>query len=454
MVFPEIRSWFRKHWPGDSGEPIRLNLKAASSRILIDGIDAEWYRENGFPQIYSLLAHGGPTWSGETISRETALNHSVVWACYRLLTETMGVLPASVMRKSSAGKFEAPDHPMYSAMRNAPNEDMSSQTFKEMLTGHCMFEGDGFAKINRRSATGTALSLDPLLPERVKVDREKQGQKRLVYEILNARGQTEKTYTVQPGKPHDILHLRGLSRDGLRGHNVIEMARQSIGTAMAAERHVARFWAKGGRAPYMIENAKFKTEQEGKDYAKEWREKSADPYEVLFLTGDAKHKPTGSSMVDAQALESRQFTVSEITRWWGISPHLAGDLSHGTFSNIEHLFLEFKTITVSRWAKRWEQDFWRCVLTPEEKAAGYFLGVNVNALLRGDFQTRMLGYSQALQNGHMSIDEVRDLEDRNPLPDGAGSHFHVQLNMGTLTPSGQVQPAQTQQLVRLDQPKN
>lgn len=455
MVFPELRSWFRKHWPGDSGEPIRLNLKAATSRILIDGIDAEWYLHNGFPQIYSMLA-GRPTWSGESVTRETALNHSVVWACYRLITETMGVLPASVMIKNNSGKVEVPEHPMYSAMHNAPNDDVSAQTFKEMLTGHCMLDGDGFAKINRRSGTGTALSLEPLLPERVIVDREKQGQKRLVYEILNARGQTEKTYTVQAGKPHDILHLRGLSRDGLRGHNVIEIARQSLGTAISGERNVAGFWAHGGREPYMIQGTKFKTEQDGDNYAKKWRQDSADPHRVMFLGGEGEYVKTGSSMVDAQALESRQFTVSEITRWWGVSPHLAGDLSHGTFSNIEHLFLEFKTLTASRWAKRWEQDFWRCVLTPEEKSAGYFLRVNVNALLRGDFTTRMQGYSQALQNGHMNIDEVRDLEDRNPLPEGAGSHYHIQVNMGTLSPAGQLQdnPKVNPGLVRLDQSKN
>jgi len=455
-MFPEIRSWLQKHWPGDSGEPIGLNLKAATptARLLVNGVDAEWYLRNGVPQIYSILAGGQPAWSGESVTRETALNHSVVWACNRLISETMGVLPASLMIKTNGAKADAPEHPMYSAMHDAPNDEVSAQTFKEMLTSHCLLDGDGFAKITRRSGTGIAIGLEPLLPERVIVDREKQTPaKRLIYQILNERGVRDKTYTVQPGKPQDIFHLRGLSRDGLRGYNVIQMGRQSLGTAMAEERNVARFWANGGRPPYHLEmKKKFKTEEDFQKFRTDWEATYAEPWRAPILEEGTELKADGATMVESQALEAREWSVSEITRWWGVSPHLVGDLSRATFSNIEQLFLEFKTITVSRWAKRWEQEFWRCVLTPEEKAAGYFLWINMNALLRGDFASRMTGYATALQNGYLSIDEVRDLEDRNPLSDGAGSHYHVQLNMGTLTPSGQVQPAQTS-LVRLDQPK-
>jgi HK97 family phage portal protein len=132
-----------------------------------------------------------------------------------------------------------------------------------------------------------------------------------------------------------------------------------------------------------------------------------------------------------------------------VSPHLVGDLSRATFSNIEQLALEFVKMTLARWLTRWEQDFWRCVLTPEEKAQGYFLRHNVNALLRGDFQTRMAGYASALQNGHLNVDEVRDLEDLNPLPDGAGEHYHIQLNMQSLPPGNQMLTSQQSQLIRL-----
>jgi phage portal protein BeeE len=112
---------------------------------------------------------------------------------------------------------------------------------------------------------------------------------------------------------------------------------------------------------------------------------------------------------------------------------MAGDLSRATHSNIEQLALEFVTFTLQPWLKRWEQQLWRCVLTPEEKGQGYYWKHNVNALLRADFATRMAGYATALQNGYMSQNEVRDLEDRNPLPNGEGKFYRVQLNMQPLT---------------------
>jgi HK97 family phage portal protein len=135
------------------------------------------------------------------------------------------------------------------------------------------------------------------------------------------------------------------------------------------------------------------------------------------------------SMKDAQMLESRQFAIPEVCRWFSVSPHLVGDLSRATFGNIEHLALDFVKMTLTAWLERWEQEFWRCVLTPAEKEQGYILRHNIDELLRGDFQTRMSGYASALQNGHMNIDEVRAIERRNKLPNAAGTHYHVQMNM-------------------------
>jgi HK97 family phage portal protein len=146
-------------------------------------------------------------------------------------------------------------------------------------------------------------------------------------------------------------------------------------------------------------------------------------------------------MKDSQMIEYREQIISEICRWFSISPHLVGDLSRATFSNIEHLFLEFKQMTLQTWINRWEQEFWRCVLTDEEKTQGYRLRLNVDELLRGDFASRMNGYASALQNGHMNIDEVRTIEGRNKLPNGAGANYHVQLNMQTVDKIGEEPPA-------------
>jgi len=432
MIFPELRAAI-KALLSDKGEPLSLNLK--ESGVVYN--DASWYVRNGYPQIAEFSGGTGTTWADEAVTRETALGHSAMWAAYRLICETMGRIPAAVMIKDAGGKRDAPDHPMFSAMHDEPHPEISAQTFREILTGYCLLEGDGFAKIERRSGTGIAIELKPLMPEQVKVDREKQGKKRLVYIILKENGSVDTTYTVERNRPHDILHLRGISKDGIRGYSVLKIGRNAIATALAAERNVARFWANGGRVPSHIEMVgKFKTTGEFDKFRNDVENILRQPGKIPIFENDAKYKPTGLSMVDAQALESRQFAVTEFCRLTGVSPHLVADLSRATFSNIENLFIEFKTVTLATWANRWSQDFRRCIFTPEEKTKGYFLHHNINALMLGDFAARMTGYAQGIQNGFLNADEVRDLEDRNPIPGGGGQSYHYQLNMQTVPGTG------------------
>ena len=398
--------------------------------VAFDAVSAGWYLRNGYPQIYSILSGGLPTWSGEAVNLQTSLNHSVVWACNRIISESIGFIPAILMREKGDEVNPEPKHPMYNAMKMAPNDEISAQGFSEMLTSHCLLTGGAFGRINRRSGTGTAVGIDHLLPEQVSPDRERDGARRLVYTVREA-GQADKTYTLIPGRPQDIFHIRGLGWDGIRGYSVITMARQSIGSAIAAERNVARFWAHGGRASFYANlKQKFKTEQDAEAWRTSLEQVANDPNKAIVTDPTWEYNPiTNMTMKDAQMLESRQFSIPEICRWFSLPPHMAGDLSRATFSNIEEQFLQFKQMTLVTWINRWELDFWRCVLTPLEKEHGYILRHNVDELMRGDFETRMKGYASALQNGHMNIDEVRAIEKRNKLPNDAGTHYHVQLNM-------------------------
>jgi HK97 family phage portal protein len=367
------------------------------------------------------------------------------------------MLPAFVKVRDGEGSRDAVEHPMYEAMHDEPDPEISSQGFREMLTSHAMWTGDAHAKILRRSGTQVAFGLSYLLPGKCTQDREKGGQKRLVYVVHGEYGAADKTYTVEPGKPHDIFHLRGISWNGAQGLNTLQYARQSIGTALAAERSVGQFWKMGGRVPYHIETDRldggFSNDAEFDLFRDDWRKRYSVPHEAPILPNGMKLVKDGMSMADAQTLQTREWTVSELARWTGASPHLLADLSHGTFSNVEHLFLEFKTVTLPLWTRRWEQDFRRCVYTPEEKAKGFMLKHNLNAFLMGDFKTRMEGYASALQNGHMNIDDVMAFEDRNPLPNKAGKTHHIQLNMGTVPGTGK--PTVTEQaiLARIEKDK-
>jgi HK97 family phage portal protein len=447
MPFPELLSMISGK---ESGGPISLK-EAGLSFNPVSVSEVDWYRNNGYGRIYSILSGGMPAWSGESVNVNSALNHSVVFACNRMVSESIGFLPAILMQESRDSKRVATEHPMYRAMKMAPNDEITAQCFSEMLTSHCLLRGDGYAQIIRRSGSGEAIELRPLAPEGVKPDREKAGKKRLVY-VVSETGIQDRAYAVEPGKPHDILHIRGLGWNGINGFSVITVGRQSIGTAIAAEHNVANFWRNGGRVPYNLKlSTKFKDRQDADRFRADWQETYSVPGRVPILEPWLDYQQTGLSMVDAQALETRQWTVSEICRWFGVSPHLVFDLSRATFSNIEHLALEFVKMTLAPWLTRWEQNFWRCVLTPEEKAKGFYLKHNINAILRGDFKTRMEGYASALQNGHVSVDEVRELEDRDKLPNGIGGHYHIQTNMGTLKRDGEIMPANANTLRSLDE---
>jgi len=448
-MFPAIRAAVKELFHGMTAPAVTtlgLEQKYYGVGVSFDAITAGWYLRNGYPNIYALLSGGLPAWSGEPVSLETALNHSVVWACNRIVSESVGFIPCLMLQQKGIAKQPAEKHPMYAALKNAPNDEITAQGFTEMLTSHCLLQGNAFAKITRRSGTGTAISLDAILPQQVLMDREITGQKRLVY-VIKSPGESDKTYTVTRGKPHDILHIRGLGWDGIRGYSVITMGRQSIGSAIATERNVARFWAQGGRVPYILNMEKdFKSDQDFQKFRADWEKVYGEPHKAPMLPPGIKYQQVGLNMVDSQLLDTRLFTIHEICRWFLVSPHLVGDLSRATFSNIEQLALEFVKMTLATWLGRWEQELWRCVLTDEEKSQGYFFRHNVNALLRGDFATRMAGYATMLQNGVASVNEVRDLEDWNPIE--GGDDHHIQLNMQTL-PGGAPLTSQAAQLVKL-----
>ena len=439
-------------------EPVSIakELRAIEAKsygnVSLESVNADWYLRNGYPGIYSILAGGAAAWSGESVSVTTALNHSVVWACNRIISETVGMLPCVLLQrnKKTGAKRVADEQPVFSLLHDAPSEEMTAMSYRSTETSHVVLTGNGYSQVIRRSGTGTAIELHPLQPEQVKPDREKSGQKRLVY-LVKDGNDPEKTYTVERGKPHDILHLRGLGWNGTEGFSVITMGRQSIGTAIAAEHNVATFYRSGGRLPYVLEMAtKFKTDEDFKKFRADWEITYGQPHRAPILENDIKYKQVGLNLHDQQLLETRLFDIHEICRWFLVSPHLVGDLSRATFSNIEQLALEFVKMTLSTWLTRWEQELWRCVLTPAERAEGYYFKHNLNALLRGDFVSRMSGYSTMLQNGIASINEVRDLEDWNPF-EGGDAH-HIQVNQQTLPGTGDPlnpQQQQSPQLVRL-----
>lgn len=444
----ELRAGWKERFGGDM---TRLDIEQKAG-----GVGVEWYARNGFNKLYELHTSGGPSWSGESVTEATAANLSTVWACRRIISEAAGMVPLDMMRKTKAGKFpadgvDAPLHPMYTALKHCPNDEMSSMVYREAETGNLLMAGNGYSQIIRRSGTGVAVELQPLLPSQIKLDRD--SEKRRVY-IVNPDQPGAKTFTVEKDKPHDILHIIGPSTTGREGQGVVAQARNSWGAAISADRYAARYFAKGGRQPGFLKlDKKFATPQDEDKFVADLDRTMDGPNAFhkwpIFPPG-IDFKTWGWTPQESQFLESREFNVPEICRWFLISPDLVGDMSKATLNNMEQLALRFVKMTLTAWLVRWEQDLWRCLLTPEEKGQGYYFRHNVNGLLRGDYLTRIQGYASGLQNGFYSQNEVRDLEDLNGFE--GGDDYHIQLNMQTL-PGGTPTASQSASLQKIGSAK-
>lgn len=425
-------------------KPVVKAVEAAFSTVNVD-----WYARNGYPKLYRILGSGGPTHTGKPVSEYTALNCSTVWACTRIISETVASLPLHLMKSEKDGsKKSYTDHPLYGVLHDEPNSDMSDMELRETITAHAVTWGNGYAEIVRDSQLRT-IGLWPILPDAVTPKKDASGN--LVYEVRAKNGKTRTLRGAKTGARElpEVLHVRGLGFDGLTGYSVVSMGRQSIALAQIQEEYSAKYFARGGRRPYILElPTRFKDQQAFDLFRSNWEAAYTGDdafHKTAILEGGLTYKELGFSQEDAQFLESRQFSISEICRWFRISPHMVGDLSRATFSNIEHLAIEFVQQTLMGWLIRWEKAIKRCCLTPDEKRNVYAKH-NVSALLRGDFASRMAGYATLLQNAIASPNEVRDLEDWNAYE--GGDDYHLQLNMQTVG-GGTPTASQQAQLMKL-----
>ena len=243
-----------------------------------------------------------------------------------------------------------------------------------------------------------------------------------------------KTVQLQPA---DVLHIPGLGFDGLVGYSPIAMAKNAIGLAIAAEEYGAKFYANGATPSGILEHPG--TLKDPSRVRESWQATfggSSNANKVAVLEEGMKYTPISIAPNEAQFLETRKFQIDEIARIFRVPPHMVGDLDKSSFSNIEQQSLEFVKYTLDPWVARWEQSMVRALLTPEEKKR-YFFKFNVDGLLRGDYQSRMNGYATARQNGWMSANDIRELENMDRIPEELGGNLYlVNGNMTKLQDAG------------------
>ena len=383
---------------------------------------------------YSFYMGGSS--AGKNVNERSAMQMTAVYSCVRILAEAVAGLPLHLYRyKEDGGKERAIDNNLYHLLHDEPNKEMSSFIFRETLMTHLLLWGNAYAQIIR-NGKGEVVALYPLMPNKMQVDRDENGELYYIYTRSSDEAKTMDGVTVYL-TPRDVLHIPGLGFDGLVGYSPIAMAKNAIGLAIATEEYGAKFFANGAAPSGVLEHPG--TIKDPSRLRENWNSTfggSANSGKVAVLEEGMKYTPISISPEQAQFLETRKFQIDEIARIFMVPPHMVGDLEKSSFSNIEQQSLEFVKYTLDPWVIRWEQSLSRALLNEDEKRK-YFFKFNLEGLLRGDYESRMSGYAVARQNGWMSANDIRELENMDKIPaEDGGDLYLINGNMLPLNKAG------------------
>ena len=358
----------------------------------------------------------GSSISGKSVNPRNAVQVSTVYACVRVIAETIASLPLGVYEDTDGGTRKATEHPLYRLLHDEPNAEMTSFVLRETMLSHLLLWGNSYCQIIRTGKNHIE-SLYPLLPDRMEVDRDSKGV--LTY-----------TYTTTNGDrvlldPADVLHIPGLGFDGIMGYSPIALEKNAIGLGIAAEEYGSTFFKNGARPSGVLTHPN--TVKDPKRLRDNWTAAyggSANGGKVAVLEEAMTFTPISLPNNEAQFLETRKFQVEEICRIYRVPPHLVGNLDRATFSNIENQSIDFAVHTIRPWLIRIEQAMNRALFSEKEKGR-FYVQFNLDGLMRGDYKSRMEGYAIARQNGWMSANDIRALENMNPISDEEGGNTYL-----------------------------
>lgn len=373
--------------------------------------------------LVDYMSGGESSYSGESVTVTGSLKVTAVMAGFTILCEDTASLPLVVYERKERGKDRALNHPYYFLMHDEPNPEMTSMVFRELIVGHLLGWGNFYAqKIWDRR--GVIRELWALNPSRMQVFRDPNGEKRYLYTEMNGN---KRAFTSE-----DILHIPAFGFDGLVGYSRIALARNAIGLSMSAEKYGSKVFANDAR-PAVVLKSKTKLSDQAKQNLREsWNQLYAgagNASKTAVLEQDIDIHELGFPPEDTQFLQTRQFQVSEIARIFRIPPHMIGDVEKSTSwgSGIEQQELGYYRHTLRPWLVRIEQQLNKDLFLQSERSK-YFFEHIADANLRADTQARYTAYASAITNGWMTRNEVREIENKNPI-DGL-DEILVPLNMG------------------------
>jgi HK97 family phage portal protein len=379
-----------------------------------------WQLTSTDPEFLQLM--GGQTAiSGVVVTEKTALTLTTVYSCIDLLSSTIASLPLHVYRRTSNGKERAIDHPLYGLLHDKVNLRMTSFAWRQAAVSHVLGWGNSYSEIQLDGA-GRAVALWLLRPDKMQIWQNPDLSLTYIYTMPD--GSTVKL------PDYRVLHLRGLSFDGIMGYSPIDKARETLGLALATLHYGAAFFANNANPSVALTlPGTTGSPERAKKIADAWDATHAgltNAHRTAVLEGGADVKVIGIPPENAQFLETRKFTREEIASIYRVPAHLIGDLEHATFSNIENLDIQFSTHTVRPWAVNMEQEF--SMLFAEGDRGTYFAEFAMDGLLRGDTASRNAAYALGRNWGWLSVNDVRSMENMNGIGT-AGDRYLEPLNM-------------------------
>jgi HK97 family phage portal protein len=370
--------------------------------------------------------------SGVRVNADNSMACSAYTACIRVISDAVSALPLHVFeRLANGGKQKATSHPVYRLLHMQPNPWQTAQEFRDWMTGMYLHYGASYAEI-RPGARGAVSELWPLHSSRMEAERLEDGTLRYRYREPSGR---QTVYSQE-----QIFALRFTTEDGIKAIPTYKIFQNAIGLAQALEAHGSTYFGNGARPGIVLESDNPIPAEAAERLREQWERMHRGPdraHRTAVLPNGVKAHELSGSNEAAQFLETRQYQVIEICRAFRVPPHMIQDLTRSTYSNIEVQGTEFVQHCLLPHLKRWEAAISRDLIVDDER---YFAEHSVSGLLRGDHASRSAYYVSALQNGWMTINEIRELENLNPIGPEGDKHF-VQLNMTTLDKVGQDPPA-------------
>ncbi|EHQ63669.1 phage portal protein, HK97 family [Paenibacillus dendritiformis C454] len=378
------------------------------------------YSFDDFTSDIRKRLYGGNNAAGVNVNEDTALRFITVFSCVRVLAEGVGSLPLFVYKKRrGGGKDKAEDHPVYRLLHDLPNDEMTSQSWRETMVGHLATSGNCYS-ILTRNKRGQVEDIYPVnWMDCTPVRNSDTGK--IEYHI-NDRGKSE-VFTADR-----VFHTPGFGFDGIMGYSPIRMAAEAVGIGMASSEFTAHFYKNGMNIggvlehPQALSDAAFARLQE---WVNEKGVGLGNSWKPLILEEGMKFARIPMPFVDAQFIETRKLNRDEICGLFRVPPHMIANLERSTNNNIEHQGIEFVMHTLMPYLTRIEQTANWKLFTRAEREAGYYVKFNVDGLLRGDYKSRQEGLAIQHQNGALNADEWREIEDRNPIEDGTGKIYYV-----------------------------